>query len=755
MAAATNAMSSSTSGKELTPDSTSEETAAKTAYKRYEALMTVRTKALKGKGAWYWTHLQPILIVDSESNAPKAVKLRCSLCDAVFSASNPSRTASEHLKRGTCPNFSSTPAAADAAGDREAIIPHHQQPKPISSIAPASSSRKRSGNPYRMEVITYSPSPSTPPGLSLPSPQQPNMVLSGGKGDLGSLAMLEDSVKKLKSPNIASPSPALSKSQIEYSVSLLSDWFYECAGLVSFSSVEHPKFRAFLRQVGLPLISGRDLAGARLDARYEELRSDADARINEALFFQVAADGWKPRSHVDGGDSLVSLTVNLPNGTAVFRRALIADSRIPCKYAEDVLWDTVGDACGSGRATRCAGIISDRFKSTALRSLESQNHWMVNLACQLQGFRSLIKDFARGLPLFHNVTSKSSRIAMFFNNNSFARSLFQKYQTQEVDRPASLLCCSSGINDGDFMVEDIIASSRPLQLAVHDDSYKLLCLDNPEANLLAELIRDMKFWKELEAANSLVKLIAGMVQEMETDRPLVGQCLPIWEELRSKIKGWCPKYSADEAAVFKVFDKRFKRNYHPAWSAAFILDPLYLTKDTSGKYLPPYKCLTPEQDKDVDRLITRLASREEAHIVLNELMKWRSEGMDPIYAQAVQVKQLDPATGKMRIANPQSRRLVWETCLNEEFGSLAKVAARLIFLNATARGFKCNPSLVRWLRQQGRSTAGMERAQKMIFIAAQSRLERRDFSGDEAKDVRLFANGDVDELNETFMDASS
>ncbi|KAK8945555.1 hypothetical protein KSP40_PGU013351 [Platanthera guangdongensis] len=301
-------MSSSTSGKELTPDSTSEETAAKTAYKRYEALMTVRTKALKGKGAWYWTHLQPILIVDSESNAPKAVKLRCSLCDAVFSASNPSRTASEHLKRGTCPNFSSSPAA----GDRHAIIPHHQQPKPISAIAPASSSRKRSGNPYRMEVITYSPSPSTPPGLSLPSPQQPNMVLSGGKGDLGSLAMLEDSVK-----------------------------------------------------------------------------------------------------------------------------------------------------------------------------------------------------------------------------------------------------------------------------------------------------------------------------------------------------------------------------------------------------------------------------------------------------------QLDPATGKMRIANPQSRRLVWETCLNEEFGSLAKVAARLIFLNATAGGFKCNPSLLRWLGQQGRSTAGMERAQKMIFIAAQSRLERRDFSGDEAKDVRLFANGDVDELNETFMDASS
>ncbi|KAM1108041.1 hypothetical protein COP2_004898 [Malus domestica] len=50
---------------------------------------------------------------------PKAVKLRCSFCDALFSASNPSRTTSEHLKLGTCPNFNSLA-------------------KPISSLSPSS-----------------------------------------------------------------------------------------------------------------------------------------------------------------------------------------------------------------------------------------------------------------------------------------------------------------------------------------------------------------------------------------------------------------------------------------------------------------------------------------------------------------------------------------------------------------------------------------------------------------------------------------
>jgi hypothetical protein len=51
---------------------------------------------------------------------------------------------------------------------------------------------------------------------------------------------------------------------------------------------------------------------------------------------------------------------------------------------------------------------------------------------------------------------------------------------------------------------------------------------------------------------------------------------------------------------------RFRESYHPAWSAAFILDPLYLIKDASGRYLPPFKYLTPEQERDVGMLVRRL-----------------------------------------------------------------------------------------------------------------------------------------------------
>ncbi|XP_058191050.1 uncharacterized protein LOC131308216 [Rhododendron vialii] len=753
--------------------SSADEAATKAVHKRYEGLAMVRTKAIKGKGAWYWAHLEPILVQNSDTGSPKSVKLKCSLCDAVFSASNPSRTASEHLKRGTCPNFNSSIS-----------------PTPISSVSLSSSSmptltsppsnRKRSSSgvrgaaaassfqlpplgivdPSRFSVELAYPLPVsvatvvTPTaggggsGCSYYTQQQQHLMLSGGKEDLGALAMLEDSVKKLKSPK-SSPGPTLTKTQIDSSLDYLSDWVYESCGSVSFSSLEHPKFRAFLNHVGLPPVSRREFAGARLDAKYEEAKSESESRIRDAMFFQISSDGWK-------SENLVNLAANLPNGTSVFRRAVFTSGDVPSKYAEELLWESVRGICGNA-VQQCVGIVSDKFKAKALRSLESQHHWMVNLSCQFRGVNSLIKDLSMELPLFSNVAERCLKLANFVNSKSLLRNSFHKYQLQEYGQSGLLRVPIKDHDKSNFgsihtMVEDILSSARALQLVLLDESYKIVSVEEQVTGEIEEMLRDPHFWNELEAVHSVVKLIKGTSQEIEKERPLIGRCIPLWDELRAKVRDWCSRFHVAEPHVEKVIDRRFKKNYHPAWAAAFILDPLYLVRDTSGKYLPPFKCLTPEQEKDVDKLITRLVSREEAHIVLMELMKWRTEGLDPVYAQAVQLKQRDAITGKMRIANPQSSRLVWETHLTQ-FKSLGKVAVRLIFLRATSCAFKCNWSFLKWASTHGHSRLGMDRAQKLIFIAAHSKLERRDFSTDEEKDAELFAiaNGDEDDvLHEVF-----
>ncbi|KAK6947660.1 hypothetical protein RJ641_001133 [Dillenia turbinata] len=741
---ATNATTTTTATTEtasISGNTTAEEATAKTVHKRYEGLQMVRTKAIKGKGAWYWAHLEPILIHSSETGLPKAVKLRCSLCDAVFSASNPSRTASEHLKRGTCPNFSSSPVPKPISS--VSPIQHNHRKRPPAALSGGVSSSGAVGQPsFSVSPVSFCSEIGYSGAIVVSQQQQnqsQNLILSGGKEDLGALAMLEDSVKKLKSPK-TSPGPVLSKAQIDSAFDFLTDWVFESCGSVSLSSLEHPKFRAFLNQVGLPSISRRDFVGSRLDVKFEEVKAESEAKIRDALFFQVCSDGWKVKNFSGNEENLVNLSVNLPNGTSVFRRAVFTSGSIPSKYAEDVMWETITGICGSV-VQQCVGIVSDKFKSKALRNLESQHHWMVNLSCQFQGFSSLIKDFSRELPIFVSVVENCLKLATFVNSKSQIRNCFHKYQLQEYGH-AGLLRVPRH-RDLNFMplctmLEDIASAARALQLLLLDETYKIASMEDPIAREVADMIRDAKFWNDLQAVDSLVKLVREMAHDIETERPLVGQCLPLWDELRAKVKDWCAKFHVSEGPIDRLIDRRFKKNYHPAWAAAYILDPLYLIRDTSGKYLPPFKCLTLEQEKDVDKLITRLVSREEAHIALMELMKWRTEGLDPVYAQAVQLKQRDPITGKMRIANPQSSRLVWETYLSE-FKSLGKVAVRLIFLHATSCGFKCNSSVLRWISS---SRAGLDRAQKMIFIAAHAKLERRDFANEEEKDAELFASTD-------------
>ncbi|CAJ1928277.1 unnamed protein product [Sphenostylis stenocarpa] len=736
-----------------------DELTAKSAHKRYQGLVTVRTKAIKGKGAWYWTHLEPMLLHNTETGLPKAVKLRCSLCDAVFSASNPSRTASEHLKRGTCPNFNSAakpissifPSAAAMAVSPPSSPTNHNHRKRTSSSVPVSSYDPPPlalVDPSRfLGELTYAP------------PQQPHLMLSGGKEDLGALAMLEDSVKKLKSPK-TSPGPTLTKTQVDSAFDYLADWVYESCGSVSFSALEHPKFRAFLNQVGLPSVSMREFTGSRLDAKFEKAKADSEARIRDALFFQVSSEGWKWKGMKYYEEKLVNMSVNLPNGTSLHRRTVFVTGSTPSNYAEEVMWETVTGICGNV-VQQCVGVVADKFKNKALRNLENRNPWMVNLSCQYQGFNSLIKDFNKELLLFSTVTQNCLKLASFVNYETQVRNSFHKYQQQEYGHAWLLRMPLPSREFESFdtvyaMMEDLLGSVRALQLMILDESLKMAFVEDPNAREVGDMIRDVGFWNDLEAVHSLVKLVKEMVQEIETERPLVGQCLPLWGEFRARVKNWCSKFHVAEGAVEKIIEKRFMKNYHPAWAAAYILDPLYLVRDTSGNYLPPFKYLTPGQEKDVDKLVTRLVSREEAHIVLMELMKWRTQGLDAVYARAVQMKERDHVTGKMRIVNPQSSRLVWETYLTE-FKSLGRVAVRLIFLHATSRGFKCNWSSWRWVCAQGHSREALDRARKLIFIAAHSKLERKDFSGDEEKDAELFsmANGEDDVLNEVFVDTSS
>jgi hypothetical protein len=271
------------------------------------------------------------------------------------------------------------------------------------------------------------------------------LLLSGGKEDLGALALLEDSVKKLKSPGDKIVGlhghSGPSKAQTEAGLNLLAEWLYESCGTVSLSCVEHPKFRAFLSQLGLPPVSRRYLVGAKLDAKFEEVKAESEAKLQEALFFQVASHGWK-RKPTSMGETLINITLNLPNGNTLFHGVVnVNTGAISVKLVEETLSDAVSLICGPN-PERCVGIVADtdKYSMKALQELEYRNPWMVNLSCQAQGFNNLLKDFNKNLSLFRSVGADCFKLATFFNSQTQARLHLQKYQRQASVYPHHPSC---------------------------------------------------------------------------------------------------------------------------------------------------------------------------------------------------------------------------------------------------------------------------------------------------------------------------
>ncbi|ERN03041.1 hypothetical protein AMTR_s00181p00032190 [Amborella trichopoda] len=178
------------------------------------------------------------------------------------------------------------------------------------------------------------------------------------------------------------------------------------------------------------------------------------------------------------------------------------------------------------RTLRRVGIVVDRFKAKALRNLESENHWMVNLSCQFQGFNSLINDFGKQLPLFLKVAENCLKITNFFNSRAQLRAGFEKLQLQELDTVGLIIVLQENHFFGAFSsknfrqicptLKDIMGTARALQLVVMDDSFKLLCSQDPLVREVEDKIGDMGFWNKLEVVLSLTKSIKTTAQEIET-----------------------------------------------------------------------------------------------------------------------------------------------------------------------------------------------------------------------------------------------
>ncbi|KAK7405270.1 hypothetical protein VNO78_06470 [Psophocarpus tetragonolobus] len=67
------------------------------------------------------------------------------------------------------------------------------------------------------------------------------------------------------------------------------------------------------------------------------------------------------------------------------------------------------------------------------------------------------------------------------------------------------------------MLEDILSCVTVIQVVVLKDTFKVACME------VVGIVQSKGCWNELEAIYYLVKLIRGVVQDIEAERPMIGR----------------------------------------------------------------------------------------------------------------------------------------------------------------------------------------------------------------------------------------
>lgn len=77
---------------------------------------------------------------------------------------------------------------------------------------------------------------------------------------------------------------------------------------------------------------------------------------------------------------------------------------------------------------------------------------------------------------------------------------------------------------------------------------------------------------------------------------------------------WGQECAEDKDIVVEVVQKHFRANYHKAWAASYVLDPLYLLPASSNdRWVPPFEKMTADQQADTETVIKRLAPTDALH----------------------------------------------------------------------------------------------------------------------------------------------
>jgi hypothetical protein len=397
----------------------------------------------------------------------------------------------------------------------------------------------------------------------------------------------------------------------------------------------------------------------------------------------------------------------------------------------------------------------------ALKKLHQKYPWMVNLVCLAHGLNNLLKDYRKHMAWLDDAIKQGLRIIHCVQETPRLKAELRRiHQQQKTTYKALQSNCETRFATNCISLQSLVDNNSALTiLAANTALWK-------KHGDIRQCILRKGFWKKVQWALELMQPVAQTITAVEANKPQLSKVLPIWKGLRAKLEAFCNKdpSKVNKSKLLEVFNKRYDKNYHPALSAAFVVDlaNAHIVGEREVEYgtgiqekvaRPAFKGLTSTEKDDATKYVSIMAGRLGLSSVQARADWVAYQGVgnpgenDVTSCDISAVKLSGKAGASIGFWNAQSED-------KDGMRVLANLAIRLLSMHTTSCQPEREQSVLSRIYRAERSRLAIEKAEKMLFISSCARLERNMRKSDHELELEVLEQDEeVEEDVEEIIDA--
>jgi hypothetical protein len=356
--------------------------------------------------------------------------------------------------------------------------------------------------------------------------------------------------------------------------------------------------------------------------------------------------------------------------------------------------------------------------------------WLL-LGCQAHAFSLLIKDLQSEKTLHCAWSKRVYSTALMMSNTingvetvrsalrSMQQDVYQKVKGIRTHCPTRfailhMICCD--IVASEEAIRRMVAArnwDRVASSSTHKDDFYAAATHVPARGRAPAFY----FFDEVEALITVVQPICDAIHQIEADKPLLSQMLPIWKQLLQHAANFdAHPDNVTRPEMLPLFERRYIQHRDKAWTAAFVLDPIHATCE-EGEWRLPFSTLELLEMQAVRKCLLELAGVEHEAALLAELARLQLAALPEAMCDALPMLTARTlVNGKTVVADSAMRRGWWHTYGRAQFPNVARVAMRLLSFHVTACASERNWSLWGNVYPKCRNRLALEKGNKLVFI---------------------------------------